>query len=124
MATFRVIWSLLRLQCPNCRETPMFSNPNLFNLAEIHKMPEKCPNCAQDFWVEPGFYYGAMYMSYIVGAIVLFFVLGVSLLLYGSVSRTYMYTTLAISVLFWTYLFRISRVLWLQINLWLFNDKE
>ncbi len=27
-------------------------------------MPDQCPDCGQDFVIEPGFYFGATYVSY------------------------------------------------------------
>ncbi len=30
-------------------------------------MHPKCPNCGQDFVIEPGFYFGAAYVSYGLG---------------------------------------------------------
>lgn len=36
------------------------------NLARFAKMHNACPNCEQDFRIEPGFYFGAAYISYAI----------------------------------------------------------
>lgn len=97
----------------------MFDNPSLWNIKEIDKMPKYCPNCEQDFEPEPGFYYGAMFVSYGFTCFLLFFMLGISLLLFGAISRRFLYGSIAIVLLLWTYIFRISRVIWLAIVLYL-----
>jgi len=100
----------------------MFTNPSLINLKDIDKMPKHCPNCEEDFMPEAGYYFGAMFVSYGITCFLLFMMLGISLLLYGSISRTFLYGTIVIVLLLWTYLFRLSRVVW--INIALYFDKN
>lgn len=56
--------SLYSMKCPRCHEGNLFVNKNLFPLQELHKMPEHCEACGLKFTPEPGFYTGAMYVSY------------------------------------------------------------
>ena len=56
--------SMLRLRCPRCRQGKLFSVSNPYNLKRMNDMPERCPACGQDFEIEPGFYFGATYVSY------------------------------------------------------------
>ena len=56
--------SILKLKCPRCGEADMFCNSNVYKFKGFFDMPKECPNCKQDFEIEPGFYYGAMYVSY------------------------------------------------------------
>ncbi|SHM21730.1 Protein of unknown function [Hymenobacter psychrotolerans DSM 18569] len=54
--------ALLALRCPRCHEGKIFTSRALsFNFAD---MPEVCPVCGQPPEPEPGFYYGAMFVSY------------------------------------------------------------
>ena len=71
---------------------------------------------------EVGFYFGAMFVSYGLTCFFVFFLLGISLLLYGSISRTFLYISLALVIFLWAYLFRISRTIWLTIST--FFDEE
>jgi uncharacterized protein (DUF983 family) len=58
------VYSVLANKCPYCHEGSFFINNNAYNLATFHKMNDACSVCGEDFKKEPGFYYGAMYMSY------------------------------------------------------------
>ena len=53
--------ALLALRCPHCHTGKLFNHPALsFSFME---MPVDCPVCHQTYEPEPGFYYGAMYIS-------------------------------------------------------------
>ena len=71
---------------------------------------------------EVGFYFGAMFVSYAITCLFLFFLLGISLLLYGSISRTFLYITLTLVLVLWAYIFRLSRTIWLTVST--FFDEE
>ena len=53
-----------KLRCPRCRQGKLYKNPNPFHLKEMVEMNKECPVCKQDFVIEPGFYFGATYVSY------------------------------------------------------------
>ncbi len=79
-------------------------------------MYEHCPVCGQDYEPEPGFYYGAMFISYIITGwfclgVVAFFrwILGWSLL------NSFLMLFLIGGVLF-VYFYRLSRAIWLSMN--------
>ena len=55
--------ALLQTKCPHCREGNMFEY-SAFNYLKFHKMHKNCPKCGFQFEVEPGVFYGAMYISY------------------------------------------------------------
>lgn len=55
---------MLGLKCPRCRRGRLFTTKNPFNFKKITDMPGQCPVCQQDFSLEPGFYFGATYVSY------------------------------------------------------------
>ena len=56
--------AMIRNRCPHCRIGEVFPF-SAFSL-KFHKMHDQCPVCRQDFIIEPGFYYGAMYISYAI----------------------------------------------------------
>ncbi|MEL6924222.1 MAG: DUF983 domain-containing protein, partial [Bacteroidota bacterium] len=67
--------SIWNMKCPRCRQGDLFSH-GAFG-SKFTEMPERCPNCGQNYMPEPGFYYGAMFISYIwTGWFCLFFVGG------------------------------------------------
>jgi len=55
--------ALLDLRCPRCHQGRLFSHP-AYHLTKFAHMPESCPVCQQAFEPEPGFYFGAMFVSY------------------------------------------------------------
>ena len=59
-----LLGALLALKCPQCREGNLFQFPNAYRLSTTSKMNKSCPVCAEDFEREPGFYFGAAYVSY------------------------------------------------------------
>ena len=58
------LYSILELKCPRCRIGNLFYKPGLFVVKGILEMPDNCPNCKQDFKLEPGFYSAALWISY------------------------------------------------------------
>lgn len=67
------LWSLLTLRCPRCRRGDMFKNKNPYkrlSLSHIIDMYEDCPVCHQKFHLEPGFWFGTVYVSYGVMVII------------------------------------------------------
>lgn len=83
--------ALLALRCPRCHEGRLFSHSALA-LTKFSEMPAQCPVCGQAYEPEPGFYIGAMYVSY---SFVVPLVLGVGLLVYyfGNDPDTWVYVT-------------------------------
>ena len=45
-------------------------------------MPERCSVCQQKFDIEPGFYWGAMYVAYMLSSGVLLATAGISILVF------------------------------------------
>lgn len=60
----RRLSSLFKEKCPNCEKANVFeSKGNIFTF-KFPEMNKKCPNCAHTFEIEPGYFYGAMFVSY------------------------------------------------------------
>ncbi|NND07412.1 MAG: DUF983 domain-containing protein [Saprospiraceae bacterium] len=105
--------SILNMTCPRCREGKLFVQPYSFSTA--YKMHQKCPICQQNFEPEPGFYYGAMFISYILTGWI-FILVGLALVFGLGWSGTM--TILAvgfIAVVLHNLFFRFSRSLWIHV---------
>lgn len=61
--------ALFSIKCPKCHKGNMFTYANLYNWKKGDVMPEHCACCGQSMKPEPGFYFGAMYMSYALYAL-------------------------------------------------------
>jgi uncharacterized protein (DUF983 family) len=56
------LYRILAELCPRCGQTKVFKKPkHLFAMPEMH---HKCSNCGYVFDREPGYFLGAMYISY------------------------------------------------------------
>ncbi len=58
--------SVYNYKCPRCRQGDIFIKP--FDYKNPLNMPKNCVVCDQKTEPEPGFYYGAMFVSYVVTA--------------------------------------------------------
>ena len=72
------ITSTFALTCPRCRRGDLFPTSS-FSFDKPFMQYEHCPECGNSYFPEPGFYYGAMFISYIGSA---FFSLGFVMLLH------------------------------------------
>ena len=109
------ISSVLEERCPQCRQGQMFTHAK-YNIRHFDKMHNQCPECGLNFEVEPGFYTGAMYVSYAF-SVAIFIIVGFFLFIFFSDPGILVYvmsTLLTIIVLF-PVLFRYSRVIYLHL---------
>jgi uncharacterized protein (DUF983 family) len=47
-----------------------FFESSVYDLKKLGNVLDKCPNCKVNYIPEPGFYFGAMYISYALGVVV------------------------------------------------------
>jgi uncharacterized protein (DUF983 family) len=109
------VFSVLRMKCPRCHEGDLFVNKNTYRYKGFFDMPDRCPKCHQDFQIEAGFYYGAMYASYALTIIinVLVFLVLSAFLTYDI--GLFLSIDLAILIVTMPYIFKISRAIWIAI---------
>ena len=55
---------MFNMKCPRCREGDLFDTPT-FSFQKPFEMPERCSCCNQNYMPQVGFYYGAMFLSYV-----------------------------------------------------------
>jgi len=101
------------LRCPRCRNGKLFSTP-LYNLNTFYLMNKKCEHCSLYFEIEPGFYYGAMYLTYAFSVAMMTAVAIFYYLIFNEIRVWYVVGTIAVIMLIlMPLLFRYSRVLFL-----------
>lgn len=104
--------ALLSGKCPRCRQGDIFKT-RMFDLSGFWKMNPGCSHCNSTFEPEPGFYYGAMFVSYAL-SVVLFAAIGISLYVLGNPADwVYLSAIVMGAVLFAPISFRYSRILFL-----------
>lgn len=106
---------VVKCKCPNCHEGEIFrSGGNIF-LLKMPKMYVNCTKCGYKFEKEPGFFFGAMFVSYalavaeMVASLVIFWY-------FASLSPLNVFFIIALlAVLTSTFNFRVSRSIWIYI---------
>lgn len=100
--------------CPKCRKGKMFSKP-FYSPTGFDEMYEYCPHCGLRYEVEPGYFTGAMYVSYAIsGGFAL--VLGFILFYFAGDPDGWVYAVVIapVMVVIAPVNFRVSRVIWLH----------
>jgi uncharacterized protein (DUF983 family) len=107
------LYSIIHNKCPRCQDGAFFTHsPLSLKFAQTNKV---CPVCGLDFYPEPAYYIGAMYVSYAIQVAVIvgvYLVLNVttdpSLWTYG------IWVTVAtLAIIPWN--FRLSRLVWINL---------
>ncbi len=106
--------SILKGKCPRCREGDMFKYSLFsFRFSTTH---ERCPVCNLRYEIEPGFFWGAMYISYAFSvAIVAAVIIGTTVLMPEPAYWNYIVNVLIALLLFSPVSFRYARVLMLHL---------
>ena len=122
MSRLALVRSVLELKCPRCRQSDLFSRKHLLVYKDMLKMPEKCTHCGQEFEIEPGFYYGALWTSYPVVVVVeLPFLL---LALFSEELTPWFWFSLMLVafVVLFPFMLRLGRSIW--IHIWVKYDPD
>jgi len=109
-------YSIFSGSCPRCHEGQVFYCKNPYNLKRIMDMHEECEHCGLKYKPEPGFFFGATYVSY---AIAVAIVVTISVALTPFVSfyenfEIYASATIGAIVILAPVIFRLSRHGWLK----------
>ena len=108
-------YSIFHLKCPRCHEGEMFETGS-WSFVKPADMLQRCSQCDLNYFPEPGYYYGAMFISYIwTGWFSILFVLLLHWALGWGYTATFG-TLIAFLAVNYVYIFRISRLMWLNIN--------
>ncbi|WP_026462499.1 DUF983 domain-containing protein [Adhaeribacter aquaticus] len=107
--------TIMQAKCPRCREGNMFPANTLYSRRFADMYPG-CPCCGQTFEPEPGYYYGAMYVSFgFSTGIFLFVVFVLNFLVEEITMAMVMGAVVAIVVGLLPVVFRLSRAVWINI---------
>lgn len=100
-------------KCPRCSQGDIFKYP-LSRISKFSEMNANCPHCSVSFTPEPGFYYGALFVSYafnvalmVIISIILYFFISPPEWVYGA-------SLVAAAILSIPFSFRYSRILFLH----------
>ena len=110
-----ILYSIFNMKCPKCHEGQFFvSHP--YNLKTIGDILTNCPNCNEKYEKEPGFYFGAMFISYAL-TVGLFLTLwfGFSLFYKNYQPFTLVLSGASLILIFSPFLYSLSKIIWANI---------
>jgi uncharacterized protein (DUF983 family) len=115
MAIKNTVYSVANNKCPRCNKGEVFEKKNPYNLRKAFAMYNSCSHCQLLYNKEPGFFYGAMYVSY--GLSVAWFVMWFALqYLFLNWETLFFAMFVAITILVLSPLnLRLSRLIWLNL---------
>lgn len=102
-----------RYLCPRCRKGDLFLIP--LELGKPLAMHNRCSVCNQNFEPEPGYYFGAMFISYSISVL---FLLPMTLLLvfyFKWAINPAIAFVIFIGAMLYIWILRFSRSLWINI---------
>ena len=107
------LYGIFRQKCPACHEGEFFKHKHGYPFSEIGDYPDNCPACGQRFSIEPGFYFGAAYVSYALNvALMVSCAVAVYVLVPEPEPHHYLLTIFGFTFLLFPGIFRFSRIIW------------
>jgi uncharacterized protein (DUF983 family) len=108
------LYSIATLSCPRCHTGHLFINKNPYKISGWDKMHTDCTNCGLHYEREPGFFQGAMYVSYGLGVAFSTAMVLINLLIGFDVFTFFVSNTIGL-IVFAPLLFRYSRAIYLNV---------
>lgn len=107
------LYSVFNKKCPHCHEGDFFEDNNSYNLKKVGDVRENCEVCKRKLMIEPGFYYGAMYVAYALAVATYVSIYVATLVLYPSASTgTFIALIVGGLILASPYLYTLSKIIW------------
>ena len=108
------LYSVTHFKCPRCHQGDLYINQNPYSSKNFFDMHEKCEHCAFRYEREPGYFYGAMYVSYGLSIMIVGLIWAILTLL-GFDFWVVIWTMIPALILSIPILFKISRAIWLNL---------
>ena len=108
----------VKMKCPKCRLGDLFIVKSPYNLNRIAEMPEHCRCCGQSYFPETGFYFGAMYASYMLSVAFSVVVTAIYWLLFGFNMWGIIIADIVLLIAAFPYLYRCARAFWLSVTVY------
>ena len=114
MANTNKLYTVLFNKCPRCGEGDFFITKSAYSF-KFDKMNKHCPKCGENLVPEPGFYQGALYMSYAfyVAFMLTYFFIFITFL--EEYLDYFLYSIIPVLILLTPLFYRIARRAWLAL---------
>jgi len=110
------LYSVLNNKCPQCHRGDFFVKKSSFAFKGFSQMHDSCSNCGLSFQQEPGYYFGAMYVSYAINVAIMVSVWVAFLVLAGDDFNIgwMIFTSVILGLVLTPMTFRLSRLGWIN----------
>ena len=116
------LYSMVTMTCPRCHKGDLFKTKSAYmkGMADTNL---KCSNCSEDFKREPGFYFGAAYVSYaltvalwvaVFVALVTFDAIGLIDFSFFEDAILFLVVGVLALLIFMPIMYRLSRSMWIH----------
>ncbi|SFA91334.1 Protein of unknown function [Algoriphagus aquimarinus] len=113
---FSTLKSIYQCKCPRCHEGDMFLRGKLLSPTKFTFMNKSCAHCEQSFEPEPGYYFGAMFISYGINTGIFIAAWIALTVIKPDYSLTLLLTLLGVAaIVFLPFIYRVSRSIWIAI---------
>ncbi len=108
------LYSIVGMKCPRCQEGEVFETRNPYN--KMTAMHSNCSHCGLRYEREMGFFYGAMYVSYMLNiAMFVTFIVAYFVLLEQYIEGWMLMTAyVSLTIILIPVYYRVSRIIWLN----------
>ncbi len=107
-------YSIFNFKCPKCHKGDLYTHPAT-NLPKAFNMHTHCQNCGQRYVLEPGFYWGAMYVAYALSSGFLMVTFAILFFLIDLNWQPAFYISVGLLLLLYVFIFRLARSIWINI---------
>ena len=115
MAKPNKVLTILGHRCPRCAEGRLFKT-GTFSFSKPFEMHQNCEVCGQNYFPEPGFYYGAMFISYLIVSFFSLAVAGSAIIFLDWSLEASFGLLIVLLLLLYVWFFRTSRSIWIGAN--------
>jgi uncharacterized protein (DUF983 family) len=112
---------VLKMKCPHCGKGHLFVNESFLSFSKLGQVKSECTECGTSFNPEPGFYFGAAYVSWGLTVTMWLAILitlksldALGLMEFGFLThpKTFLITGVVFTVILFPLLFKLSRSIW------------
>jgi len=117
------VYSFFKGKCPRCHQGDVFESSNPFKINKMLTTKNECSVCHLNFVPEPGFYWGATYVSYMLTVAFSVATFVASTVFFGfmnSLSLNYVIVNGVLLIILSPMFYRLSRMIWL----WMFYNRD
>ena len=114
MIISEIVYSTATNTCPHCHKGKVFENNNPYSFKNGLTMKDSCTECHLKYEREPGFFYGALYVSYALmsGIFIVWFI--ADLLWFHMDAVKLMAIVVSSMIILFSVVYRSARIVWLN----------